>query len=172
MQELNPGGSPHHPYRHPALQKAINITWFQDKEDDGVVYHEHFSPMSVPAISFILAVVRIVFMPDGPRILTIVSTVIRSSAASMSGRMAHARRLSGTKSGSRPCTNHTSAHSTTSGNTASTKAQTCSNTYEVICSRKHGRSSSCFRIWVMGHLFANAQLRRQKTRWCPACACH
>ncbi|KAH9035106.1 hypothetical protein EDB83DRAFT_2229059 [Lactarius deliciosus] len=58
MQEPNPGGSPRHPYRHPGLQKAINITWFQDKEADGVTYHEHFSPVSIPAIAFILAVVE------------------------------------------------------------------------------------------------------------------
>ncbi|KAI9450996.1 hypothetical protein BJY52DRAFT_1175373 [Lactarius psammicola] len=57
-REPNPGGSPHHPYRHPALQKAINITWFRDRIDDGVIYHEYFSPMSVPAIASMLAVVE------------------------------------------------------------------------------------------------------------------
>ncbi|KAH8982652.1 hypothetical protein EDB86DRAFT_2969932 [Lactarius hatsudake] len=44
--------------RHPGLQKAINITWFQDKEADRVTYHEHFSPVSIPAIAFMLAVVE------------------------------------------------------------------------------------------------------------------
>ncbi|KAH9014235.1 hypothetical protein EDB85DRAFT_2214734 [Lactarius pseudohatsudake] len=57
-REPNPGGSPRHPYRHPGLQKAINITWFRDKEADGVAYHQHFSPVSIPAIAFILAVVE------------------------------------------------------------------------------------------------------------------
>ncbi|KAH9057235.1 hypothetical protein EDB87DRAFT_1686512 [Lactarius vividus] len=58
-RESNPGGGRHHhPYRHPGLQKVINITWFQDKEADGVTYHEHFSPVSIPAIAFILAVVE------------------------------------------------------------------------------------------------------------------
>ncbi|KAH9057237.1 hypothetical protein EDB87DRAFT_1833256 [Lactarius vividus] len=57
-RESNPGGGRHHPYRHPGLQKAINITWFQDKEADGVTYHEHFSPVSIPAIAFILSVVE------------------------------------------------------------------------------------------------------------------
>ncbi|KAI9447462.1 hypothetical protein H4582DRAFT_5138 [Lactarius indigo] len=56
-RESNPGGN-HHPYRHPGLQKAINITWFGDKEADGVTYHEHFSPLSIPAIAFILAMVE------------------------------------------------------------------------------------------------------------------
>ncbi|KAH9035131.1 hypothetical protein EDB83DRAFT_2525086 [Lactarius deliciosus] len=57
-REPDSGGIPRHPYRHPGLQKAINITWFQDKEADGVTYHEHFSPVSIPAIAFILAVVE------------------------------------------------------------------------------------------------------------------
>ncbi|KAH9000911.1 hypothetical protein EDB86DRAFT_2903919 [Lactarius hatsudake] len=57
-REPNPGGSHHHPYRHPALQKAVNVTWFRNKDDDGVVFHEHFSPLPVPAIGFILAVVE------------------------------------------------------------------------------------------------------------------
>ncbi|KAH9045899.1 hypothetical protein EDB83DRAFT_2553824 [Lactarius deliciosus] len=56
--EPNSGGSPRHPYRHPVLQKAINITWFRDKEADGVTYHVHFSPVSIPTIAFILVVVE------------------------------------------------------------------------------------------------------------------
>jgi len=57
-REHNPDGTRHHPYRHPALQRVINITWFQRKDDDGVVFHEHFSPLSVPAIAFILTVIE------------------------------------------------------------------------------------------------------------------
>ncbi|KAH9008200.1 hypothetical protein EDB84DRAFT_134810 [Lactarius hengduanensis] len=57
-REPDSSGIPRHPYRHPGLQKAINIMWFQDKEADGVTYHEHFSPVSIPAIAFILAVVE------------------------------------------------------------------------------------------------------------------
>ncbi|KAF8265704.1 hypothetical protein EI94DRAFT_1588060, partial [Lactarius quietus] len=45
-------------YRHPALQRVINITWFQNKDDAGVVFHKHFSPLSVPAVAFILAVME------------------------------------------------------------------------------------------------------------------
>jgi hypothetical protein len=62
MQEFSPGETPHHPYRHPVLQKAINLTWFRNKDDDGVVFHEYFSPLSVPAIAFILTVVRVVYV--------------------------------------------------------------------------------------------------------------
>ena len=169
MQELSPDGSSHHPYRHPMLQKAINLTWFRDKDDDGVVFHEYFSPLSVPAIAFILTVVRVVFMNDGPRILT---NVIRPSAASMSGRMAHGRILSGAESSSKPRTSHTSAHSMTSGNTGLPKAQTCLITSEVISSRKHGRSSIYLAYASSGHSFADAQLGHQKTCRCPACAHH
>ena len=109
MQDFRPGGSSHHPFRHPALQKAINLAWFRSKDDVGVVFHEHFSPLSIPAIAFILSVVRVVSTFDGPRILTNVSTIIRLSAALMSGRMARARILSGAKSSSRRHTNQTSA---------------------------------------------------------------
>jgi len=131
------------------------MTWFQSKVDDGVTFHEHFSPLSIPAIAFVLTVVRVAFMSVGTRVLTSLS---RSNAASMSGRMVHVRRQSGANSGSIPCTNHTSHHLPSSGKRALTRAQTCSNTYEVSLSRKHGRSSSRFRICVMGHLFADTQL--------------
>ncbi|KAH9167169.1 hypothetical protein EDB89DRAFT_137186 [Lactarius sanguifluus] len=57
-RESNLGGDLRHPYRHPGLQEAINITWFRDKEADGVTYNEHFSQLSIPAIAFILAVVE------------------------------------------------------------------------------------------------------------------
>jgi hypothetical protein len=108
-QEIDPDGTRHHPYRHPALQKVINITWFQRKDDGGVVFHQHFSPLSVPAIAFILTVVRAVFA-SSHEVDTNVCTLLRSSAVLTNGRMAHARRLSGGKTGSRRCTNHTSAH--------------------------------------------------------------
>jgi hypothetical protein len=44
------------------------MTWFRNKDDDGVVFHEYFSPLSVPAIAFILAVVRAVSVSNDPRI--------------------------------------------------------------------------------------------------------
>jgi hypothetical protein len=57
-QENNPDRVLHHPYQHPAIQKAINITWFRDSVDDGLVFKEHFSPLPVPAIAFILTVIE------------------------------------------------------------------------------------------------------------------
>ena len=172
MQELSAGGKSH-PYRHPVLQKAINLTWFRNKDDEGVFFHEHFSPLSVKAIALILAVVSVVFiLYDSPRILTNLSTVIRSSAVSMSGRMAHARILGGVQSSSRPRTNHTSAQSMSSVNMAPAKAQICLNTYGMISSRKHGRSSSHLAYASLWYSFANARLGRQKTCRCPACTSH
>ncbi|KAI0265923.1 hypothetical protein BC834DRAFT_158132 [Gloeopeniophorella convolvens] len=47
-------GRPHWPYRHPIIQKAVNITWFRNKDDDGVVYHEYFSPVPSQAIALVL----------------------------------------------------------------------------------------------------------------------
>ncbi|KAH9171825.1 hypothetical protein EDB89DRAFT_2070392 [Lactarius sanguifluus] len=48
----------HHPYRHPAIQAAFNVIWFRNSAGDGVVYHEQFSPVPVPAIAFVLTVVE------------------------------------------------------------------------------------------------------------------
>jgi hypothetical protein len=58
VQEPNVDGTPRHPYRHPVIQKAINITWFQDKDSDGIVFHEHFTPMPMQVIALTLTVVR------------------------------------------------------------------------------------------------------------------
>ncbi|KAI0248446.1 hypothetical protein BJV78DRAFT_1131491, partial [Lactifluus subvellereus] len=45
-------------YRHPIIQKAINITWFGDQDADGIVFHEYFSTMPVPAIALVLMVIE------------------------------------------------------------------------------------------------------------------
>ncbi|KAH9170013.1 hypothetical protein EDB89DRAFT_1369748 [Lactarius sanguifluus] len=58
FREHNPGESRHYPYQHPAIQKAINIMWFRNREDDGVMFHEHFPPMPIPAIAFILTLIE------------------------------------------------------------------------------------------------------------------
>ncbi|KAI9509443.1 hypothetical protein F5148DRAFT_1187393 [Russula earlei] len=52
------GGRPRHPYRHPIIQQAINITWFQDKDSDGIVFSKHFSPIPIEAIALALAVIQ------------------------------------------------------------------------------------------------------------------
>jgi Domain of unknown function (DUF6532) len=47
------------PYRHPIIQRAINISWFRDKNDVGAQHHEHFTPMPERAIALTLTVVTI-----------------------------------------------------------------------------------------------------------------
>jgi hypothetical protein len=54
-------------YQHPIIQKAINILWFKNMDDDGMTFHEHFSPMPIPAIALVLTVVGINIVPDYPR---------------------------------------------------------------------------------------------------------
>ena len=50
---------PQNPYRHPIIQKAINLMWFQSKDGDGIVFFEHFTPIPIQAIALALTVVRI-----------------------------------------------------------------------------------------------------------------
>ncbi|KAN0116036.1 hypothetical protein V8E52_006342 [Russula decolorans] len=52
------GGRRHSPYSHPVIQEAINVTLFRSKDDVGVVFHEHFSPMPIPIIALMLTVVQ------------------------------------------------------------------------------------------------------------------
>ena len=58
MQEANLDRMLHRPYQHPMVQEAINITWFRSVFDVGLRFRKHFSPLSVPAIAFILTAVR------------------------------------------------------------------------------------------------------------------
>ena len=62
-QEPNIGGpeDPHHPYRHPIIQKVINITWFKNKDDDGILFYDYFSPIPIEVIALALTAVRIKF---------------------------------------------------------------------------------------------------------------
>ena len=45
------------PYRHPIIQRAINTIWFRNKDDIGVVDHEHFSPMPISILAITLTMV-------------------------------------------------------------------------------------------------------------------
>ena len=55
-------------YKHPIIQKAVNAIWFQNKRDEGIIYPEHFKPISVPSIALILTAVS-----KFPRIIHIVT---------------------------------------------------------------------------------------------------
>ncbi|KAI9509442.1 hypothetical protein F5148DRAFT_753623 [Russula earlei] len=57
-REPNLGGTPCHPYRHPIIQKVINITWFQNKDSGGIVFHDHFTPMPIQSIALALTVIE------------------------------------------------------------------------------------------------------------------
>lgn len=58
-QDFNFGDLPRHPYRHPIIQKIINITWFKNQDDIGVVFHEFFNPIPFRIIALAATVVRI-----------------------------------------------------------------------------------------------------------------
>ncbi|KAH9984984.1 hypothetical protein BJV77DRAFT_1071665 [Russula vinacea] len=47
-----------YPYRHPIIQKVINITWFQNKDDDGIVFHDYFTPIPIEVIAIVLTVIE------------------------------------------------------------------------------------------------------------------
>lgn len=57
-REPNFGATPHHPYRHPIIQKAINMLWFHSNDGDGIVFHEFFTPIPIPTIALILTVIE------------------------------------------------------------------------------------------------------------------
>ena len=59
LQVPNFGGRPHYPYRHPIIQEVINIMWFRNKDDDGIVFREYFVPIPIEVIGLVLTVVRI-----------------------------------------------------------------------------------------------------------------
>jgi hypothetical protein len=56
---LNFGGRPRFPYRHPIIQKVVNIAWFQNKDDLGIIFHEYFAPIPFAVIAIALTVVSI-----------------------------------------------------------------------------------------------------------------
>ncbi|KAF8506732.1 hypothetical protein F5888DRAFT_1644837 [Russula emetica] len=56
--EFNFGESPRYPYRHPIIQKVINVTWFNDRDDDGIVFYEHFNPIPFVVIALALTVIE------------------------------------------------------------------------------------------------------------------
>ena len=60
-QDLNFGRAerPRHPYQHPIFQKIVNITWFQDKDDIGIVFDKYFAPISFGAIALAATAVSI-----------------------------------------------------------------------------------------------------------------
>lgn len=44
-------------YKHPVLQKAVNVMWFLNKHNEGVVFGDDFSPIPIPALALVLTAV-------------------------------------------------------------------------------------------------------------------
>ena len=103
-QDFNFGGRPRYPYRHPIIQKIINITWFKNNDDIGIVFHKYFNPIPFEAIALAATVVRIEVSRPYPGFWRAVSIVIRSSAALMSGPLAYATSPVGRKCATKPST--------------------------------------------------------------------
>ncbi|KAH9970477.1 hypothetical protein BJV74DRAFT_954096 [Russula compacta] len=57
-RERNLDGTSHFPYRHVAIQKAIDLTWFQNKDSDGILFYKHFTPIPIKAMALILTVIE------------------------------------------------------------------------------------------------------------------
>lgn len=57
-RDPNVGGTPRYPYRHPIIQKAINMMWFQSKDGDGIVFHEYFTTIPIEAIALVLTAIE------------------------------------------------------------------------------------------------------------------
>lgn len=57
---INDGGLGGHelPYRHPVIQKVVNVIWFNDPSSDGIVFHSIFNPVPYEAIALVLAVIE------------------------------------------------------------------------------------------------------------------
>ncbi|TFY56690.1 hypothetical protein EVJ58_g7483 [Rhodofomes roseus] len=46
-------------YRHPIIQKAINITWFMNRSDEGILYNRFFGPaIPIETIALVLTAVQ------------------------------------------------------------------------------------------------------------------
>jgi len=57
-REHNSNETLQYPYRHPIIQEAINILWFKNKDDDGMTFQEHFSPIPTRAMALVLTAIQ------------------------------------------------------------------------------------------------------------------
>jgi hypothetical protein len=44
-------------YQNPIIQKAVNLMWFQNKRDEGILYRDMFKPIPIPEIALVLTAV-------------------------------------------------------------------------------------------------------------------
>ncbi|KAF8804477.1 hypothetical protein BYT27DRAFT_7225209 [Phlegmacium glaucopus] len=45
-------------YQAKVLQKVVNVMWFRNKQDEGVVHTVQFNPLTVPALALVLAAIE------------------------------------------------------------------------------------------------------------------
>jgi hypothetical protein len=45
-------------YQTKLIQKVVNVMWFRNKQDEGVVHEDKFNPLTIPALALVLAAVR------------------------------------------------------------------------------------------------------------------
>ncbi|KAH8989519.1 hypothetical protein EDB86DRAFT_1894696, partial [Lactarius hatsudake] len=46
------------PYRHPVIQKTVNVIWFNDRSSDGIVFQSSVNLMPYEAIALVLGVIE------------------------------------------------------------------------------------------------------------------
>jgi hypothetical protein len=52
-------------YQNDILQKAINIIWFANQNDEGVVFSKFFDPIPLPTIALVLTAVSTFYYHHG-----------------------------------------------------------------------------------------------------------
>ncbi|KAG1886052.1 hypothetical protein F4604DRAFT_1675733 [Suillus subluteus] len=45
-------------YKTKLLQEGINLMWFMNRTDEGVIYHKYFNPMPVRAVVLVLMAIK------------------------------------------------------------------------------------------------------------------
>ena len=48
-------------YRNPLIQKLINVMWFRNRQDEGVVYDQYFHPIKVEMLALVLTAASTLF---------------------------------------------------------------------------------------------------------------
>jgi len=57
-RDFNFGERPRHPYRRPIIQDVVNIMWFRNKDDIGIVFHEYFNPISFEVMALAVTMIE------------------------------------------------------------------------------------------------------------------
>jgi hypothetical protein len=44
-------------YQTKVLQKVVNIMWFRNKQDEGIIHEGNFNPLTIEGVALVLAAV-------------------------------------------------------------------------------------------------------------------